>query len=66
MAIRDGKIIELTSKTEADAFEEAKGYQIMSYNKESDKYCQVGIKERKSSPKPSSSKKSSKSKTQKK
>lgn len=65
-AIRDGKIIELTSKTEADAFEEAKGYQIMSYNKESEQYCQVGIRERRASPKSSTSKKSSKSKTQKK
>ena len=37
-----------------------------SYNKESEQYCQVGIRERRTSPKSSSSKKSSKSKTQKK
>ena len=36
-AIRDGKIIELTSRTRADAFEEAKGYQLVSNN--SGQYC---------------------------
>ena len=46
-AIRDGLIIELTSKTDSDAFEEANGYKIVSNNKTSEQYCQVGVKERK-------------------
>jgi hypothetical protein len=36
-AIRDGQIIELTSRTRVDAFEEAKGYKIVS--NDSDQYC---------------------------
>jgi len=40
-ALRDGLIIELTSQTRSDAFEEAKGYKIVSYNKESEQYCIV-------------------------
>jgi hypothetical protein len=46
-AMRDGLIIELTSKTKEEAFEEAKGYQIVL---NSDKYCQVGIKDKKMIP----------------
>lgn len=36
-AIRDGLIIELTSRTREDAFEEAKGYKIVS--SDSEEYC---------------------------
>jgi hypothetical protein len=39
-AIRDGLIIELTSRTRADAFEEAKGYKIIS---NSEKYSMIGV-----------------------
>lgn len=43
-AIQNGQIIELTSRTMEEAFEEAKGYQIMPN-------CRVGIKEKDVSPK---------------
>ena len=42
-AIRDGLIIELTSRTRADAFEEAKGYKIISNGPDSEKYSMIGI-----------------------
>jgi len=41
-ALRDGLIIELTSKTKEEAFEEAKEYQIISSDKDSDQHCYVG------------------------
>ena len=41
-AIKDGLIIELTSRTRVDAFEEAKGYKMVS--SDSEQYCISKIK----------------------